>query len=296
MPPNETATPQQVTLAALRQSDPPEARMPVVRSGMGDLQGFELMQRVAKALAASTLVPQQFQGNLPNCLIALEMAQRLGASPLMICQNLFVVYGRPGWSAKFLVASFNQCGRFSAVRYEWEGERDKDSWGCRAYATEKATGEKIQGPLITIALAKKEKWYEKTGSKWQTIPELMLMYRSAAWMVNTHAPEISMGLNTAEELNDVFDASRAGDGTFQVNTEELQQQQQARNGTTAELLGTTTRATLAAQIAACESVEQVDLVMDSATELPEGELVELAAEAKKARERLQAAANPKGKK
>jgi hypothetical protein len=72
--------------------------MPVVKMGWNDLQGFELMQRAAKALAASTLVPQQFQGNLPNCLIALEMAQRIGASPLMVMQNLYIVHGRPGWS------------------------------------------------------------------------------------------------------------------------------------------------------------------------------------------------------
>ena len=180
------------------------------------------MQRQARALAASTLVPQQFQDNLPNCLIALEMAQRIGASPLMVAQNLYVVHGRPGWSAKFLIASFNQCGRFSAIRFRWQGVPEKDDWGCRAYATERENGKEIQGPLITIGLAKKEGWHQKNGSKWQTIPELMLQYRAAAWMVNTHAPEISMGLNTAEELNDVYDAAKATDGTFQVTTAELQ--------------------------------------------------------------------------
>ena len=198
------------TMAQLkRDTSAPESNMPAVKVGFDNLQGFSLMQRVANALSQSTLVPQQFQGNIPNCLIGLEMAQRIGASPLMIMQNLFVVHGRPGWSAKFLIASFNQCGRFSAVRYEWSGTRGKDDWGCRAYATEKATDEKIQGPLITIDLAKKEGWHDKNGSKWKTIPELMLMYRAAAWMINSHAPEISMGLNTAEELGDTFDVPAA---------------------------------------------------------------------------------------
>lgn len=220
--PNETAAPAQVaTLDQLRRPAPPEASLPAVRTGMMDLQGFELMQRVGKALAASTLVPQQYQGNLPNCLIALEMAQRIGASPLMVTQNLYVVHGRPGWSAKFLIATFNQCGRFAAIRYRWQGKSGSDDWGCRAYSVELATKEEIVGPLITIALAKKEKWYEKSGSKWQTIPELMLMYRSAAWMINTHAPEISMGLNTAEELSDVYDATRGANGEFEVTSDAL---------------------------------------------------------------------------
>lgn len=180
-----------------------------------DGAGFDLIQRMAKAFASSTLVPEQYRGNVPNCMIALDMAQRLGASVLMVAQNLYVVHGRPGWSSKFLIASFNQCGRFSAVRYEWTGTEGKDDWGCRAWAVELKTGEKIVGPLITIALAKKEKWYEKNGSKWQTIPELMLMYRSAGWLVNTHAPEISMGLNTTEELDDI-DMMPAPDGAFEM--------------------------------------------------------------------------------
>jgi hypothetical protein len=226
------------TMEALRRPAAPEAGLPIVRMGFHDLQGFELMQRAAKALAASTLVPEQYQGNLPNALIALEMAQRIGASPLMVMQNLYIVHGRPAWSSKFLIASFNQCGRFSAIRFEWSNERGKDEWGCRAWAIEKATDQKIEGPLITIALAKKEGWYDKKGSKWQTIPELMLMYRSAGWLVNTHAPEISMGLNTAEELGDVFDAGLDANGTYRVTTESLQAEAAAKDSPTSTLTAT----------------------------------------------------------
>jgi hypothetical protein len=195
--------------------------MQPVHMGFDTSAGFDLMQRGAKLLAASSLVPKEYIGNLPNCVIALNMANRIGADPLLVMQNLYVVHGRPGWSSKFLIASFNQCGRFSAIRFEWAGKQGEDGWGCKAWATEKTTGEKITGPLITIALAKKEGWIEKNGSKWKTIPELMLMYRAAGWLVNTHAPEISMGLNTVEELGDVFDASPDSGGSFAVTTEAL---------------------------------------------------------------------------
>lgn len=208
--------------------------MPAVRTGFETLQSWELMQRQCKALASSTLVPKEFQGNLPNCLIALEMAQRIGASPLMVMQNLYVVHGRPGWSAKFLIASFNQCGRFSAIRYEWRGERGTDAWSCRAWAVEKSTGERIEGPWISIELSKREGWYGKSGSKWQTIPELMLSYRAAAWLVNTHAPEISMGLNSAEEIVDVYDTAREPDGHFSVTVGDLRDEQPAATPDTGE--------------------------------------------------------------
>lgn len=185
-----------------------------VRAGFFDLEGFELLQRVAKAFASSTLVPQQFQGNMANCMIALNLAERLKADALMVMQNLYIVHGRPGWSAKFLIATFNHCGRFTAVKYEFFGEPNTDSWGCRASSVELSSGERIVGPDITIKMAKDEGWYNKTGSKWKTIPQLMLMYRSAGWMINTAAPEISMGLPTQEELHDIIDVRPDGTVTF----------------------------------------------------------------------------------
>ena len=203
------------TIAQLRQ--PQDRTLPVTAS-FYDAQGFELMQRVAKAFASSSLVPKEFVGNVSNCVIALNIAQRMGADPLMVIQNLFVVHGRPGWSAQFLIATFNQNGRFSSIRYEFFGTQGKDDWGCRAWAIEKETGLKIIGADITIALAKKEGWYGKAGSKWQSMPQQMLMYRSAAWLVRAYAPEIAMGLQTADEIRDTFDAERGEDGSYSVQS------------------------------------------------------------------------------
>lgn len=194
------------SLAELRTaSQPREANMPVVRAGFNDLAGFELAQRAAKALSQSTLVPKEYQNNLPNCVVALELAQRIGASPLMVMQNLDIVHGRPTWRAQFVISCINQCGRFTALQYEWSGKPDTDAWTCRAWAKDKATGERVQGPAISIAMAKKEGWFQKSGSKWQTIPELMLMYRAGAWFGRTNAPELTMGLNTTEEARDIID-------------------------------------------------------------------------------------------
>lgn len=192
------------------------AKAPNVNVGMTSLQGFELAQRVAKALASSSLVPKEYQGNLSNCLIGLEMAQRIGASPLMVLQNLIVIHGRPTWSSQFLIATFNGCGKYSSIRYEFSGEEGKDDYGCRAISTEIATGERLTGPLVTIALAKKEGWYGRNGSKWVSMPEMMLRYRAAAWFVRTTAPELAMGLQTQEEMLDVIEARQTGPDEFEV--------------------------------------------------------------------------------
>lgn len=171
--------------------------------GFGSSQGFEQLQRAAKLLASSTLVPKEYQGNLPNCVIALNMANRIGADPLLVMQNLYLVHGRPGWSSQFLIATFNQCGRFSAMRFEFTGEQGEADWGCRAWATEKSTGERIEGSWITMAMAKAEGWVDKSGSKWKTMPQQMLQYRAASFLVRAFAPELSMGLQTQDELQDV---------------------------------------------------------------------------------------------
>lgn len=212
------------TLSDLRQSGAmttaaKEAALPAIRADFFDLQGFELLQRVAKAFAASTLVPQQYQGNLPNCMIALNLARRLHADELMVMQNLYIVHGNPGWSSKFLIASVNTCGRFTAMRYEWRGEPGTDQYGCRAWAIERATGERLDGVWIDWKMVKAEGWNKKSGSKWLTMPDQMFVYRAAAFWQRAYAPEISMGLSTAEELADVVDVH--SDGSYTVTTESL---------------------------------------------------------------------------
>ena len=61
-----------------------------------------------------------------------------------------------------------------------------------------------------MQMAKDEGWYGKAGSKWKTMPELMLQYRSAAFFQRTYAPEISMGMQTVEEIRDVVDTTYEG--------------------------------------------------------------------------------------
>ena len=179
----------------------------IIHMGMDTVQGFEAIQRCARLLSASPLVPEIYRGTdgLPSCVIALNMATRLKADPLMVMQNLYIIKGKPGWSSKFLIATFNQCGRFSPIRYEFQGTEGKDDWGARATAVEKATGEKLIGPLVTVAIAKAEGWFTKSDSKWKTIPEQMMRYRSAAWFVNTVAPELAMGLPTSDEVEDFIE-------------------------------------------------------------------------------------------
>ena len=171
--------------------------------GFDDSTAFAHMQRVAKMFSASKLVPVAFQGeeNISNCVIALNMAKRMGADPLAVMQNLDVIYGRPSFRAQFIISCVNTCGRFSPLRFTVEGEGDKKT--CTAWAIEKSNGEKLEGPSVSIQMAKDEGWHGKNGSKWKTMPDLMLRYRAATFFGRLYAPEILMGMQTTEELADI---------------------------------------------------------------------------------------------
>lgn len=159
--------------------------------------------KMAGALAKSQLIPQQFQSRPEDCLIAIEMSQRIGASPFMVLQNLYIVHGKPAWSSQFLIACLNSCGRFSPLHYRMTGEKGKDNYGCIAWAKDLADGEVLESPEVTIGMAKKEGWYGKNGSKWQSMPELMLRYRTATLFARLYAPEITMGMRTDDEVIDI---------------------------------------------------------------------------------------------
>ena len=167
----------------------------------GSIQSFEDAQRIAGALAKSTLVPKDYQGNVANTMIALEMAQRVNASPMAVMQNLYIIHGRPSWSSQFTIAALNGCGRFSPLRFVVDG--DGDSKTCYAWAYDRSDGEKLDGPNVSIAMAKAEGWYQKNGSKWKTMPDLMLRYRAAKFFGNLYAPDIMMGMSTEDEVKDI---------------------------------------------------------------------------------------------
>ncbi len=185
--------------------------------GFGSQKGIELAIKAANVLSKSTLVPKEYQNNIANCIIALNMANRMNADPLMVMQNLYIVYGKPGWSSQFLISTFNTSGKFSALRYNWVGKGGTDDWGCQAWAIEKATNEKLEGATVTIGLAKKEGWYSKNGSKWPTMPQQMLMYRAASWFIRAYAPELAMGMHTTDEIVDTIDLS---EDQYEVQVEE----------------------------------------------------------------------------
>lgn len=165
----------------------------------GTSDNFIMAMQMAKALSASTLVPREYQGNESNCLIAIDMSQRFGASPFEIMRNLDIIQGRPSWKASALIGMINASNRYDM---ELQFDEKKDAKGkpfsCQCWTTKH--GRRVDGPVVDMDMAIAEKWVDKNGSKWKTMPQVMLRYRAASFFSRMNCPEISMGLYTSDEI------------------------------------------------------------------------------------------------
>lgn len=226
-----------------------------------DPNQFAVVQRMSNLFASSALVPDTYQvakvgkeQAVANCVIALDIATRIGVSPLMVMQNLVIIYGRPSWSSKFLISTVNTCGRFEPLKFrftekgkmgkfnyieyekkwvnnpngkgyykteaitkEFDGTKIMDI-ECVAYTTTKGGKDVLESSPISLRMAVDEGWYTKNGSKWRTMPKQMLMYRAASFWTSAYAPELSMGMRTVEETQDIVYVE-AEDVTGQVEAE-----------------------------------------------------------------------------
>ena len=161
---------------------------------------FNQLLRAADMVSKTSIIPQTYQGKPQDCFIAIEMANRMGVSPMIVMQNMFVVKGKPSWAGQACTMFIKSCGKFKDVKHIYFGEKGTENRGCYVEATRIEDGEKICGAEVTISMAKAEGW--TSNSKWRNMPELMLAYRASAFFARVHCPETMLGVQTYEEVED----------------------------------------------------------------------------------------------
>ena len=168
-------------------------------SVFSDPKSFEVALKMAETLAKSTVVPKEYQGTEGNCLIAIEMASRINTSPMMVMQNLYIVNGRPAWSSQWIIAMINSSHRYKTeLQFNFGEDKEDGGLSCYAYAEDYA-GHTVKGPKITMKMAEAEGWVNKNGSKWKTMPKVMIQYRAASFFGRMNCPDMIMGIYSQEE-------------------------------------------------------------------------------------------------
>jgi hypothetical protein len=167
--------------------------------GLMSTEVFDQVVRQAKAWSSSTMVPKEYQGatGMGNCIVAIELASRMQLSPFEVMQNLYIVHGRPTWKAEFVISRLVK--KYTEIEFEKD---DNDGGRCRVVAT-RNDGKRIEGTWVSMKMAKAEGWTSRTGTKWATMPEQMIMYRAATFFARVHAPEVLNGVADEHEPIDV---------------------------------------------------------------------------------------------
>ena len=151
--------------------------------------------RHATGYAQSAMVPAHFQNNVQDCFVVVQLALELGIAPLTALQNVFMIGGRPSYTAKFAVALANRAKVFAGpIRWKIEKGEKKEDLEVTAYAP------LYDGDTAEVTLsyrtAMAEGWTR--NKKYSTIPEQMLRWRSAKWLIDLHCPEILLGFDVVE--------------------------------------------------------------------------------------------------
>ena len=165
-----------------------------------DKDKFNQLLRAAQMLSQTSIIPQAYQNKPQDCFVAIEMANRMGVSPMVVMQNMYVVKGKPSWAGQACTMLINSCGKFRDVKHVYTREKGTPSRGCYVTAVRCSDGEVVNGTEVTMQMAQAEGW--TSNSKWRNMPEQMLAYRASAFFARVHCPEAMMGVQTSEEIYD----------------------------------------------------------------------------------------------
>jgi hypothetical protein len=171
------------------------------------MKTFDEMMRQAEILSKASILPMLFRGEASNCYVACVRAEEFSVSPIAMMDAIVMLGsdGVPMIKTQFLIAQFNQKSDYQPILFKMEGEGKKRK--CTAFAINKTTGKKETGTTVSLQMAKSEEW--TNNSKWSTMPDQMLKYRAATFLISTLAPEIKNGMRTDTENDDITENEKS---------------------------------------------------------------------------------------
>ena len=156
---------------------------------------------MAVQLSKSDIIPDNYKNKPQNVVIAIGLANQMQLDPFTVMQNLAIIKGKTSWSGSFCKTLIERTGKYKNLELNYVGEKGKDSYGCYLSAVRVSDGKVINGPTVTMAMAKAEKW--TSNSKWLTLTDLMLAYRCQSFFCRLYVPEAMNGIYTSEEVEEV---------------------------------------------------------------------------------------------
>ena len=161
------------------------------------IENYRDYYKLAQTICTAAIIPQAYQNKPADIAIAIDMADRMGVSPMMVMQSMYVVKGKPSWSGQACMTFIR--ARYKNVKIHYVGDKNTDDRGCYVTAVDN-DGDTLEGTTVTIKMARAEGWL--TNPKWKNMPEQMLAYRAAAFFARVHCPDLLMGVQAEGEPED----------------------------------------------------------------------------------------------
>lgn len=189
--------------AATTPAPPQEAQQPILASPIAydpdnaaslllDRGAFAQIQRVGSMLAASEMVPSHLRQKPADCALVVAQAFRWGLDPLAVAQSTFVVKGKYGYEGKLIAALVNTSGRTDGpLAYAYSGDGAKRRVVVSARLRGETEARTIEGTV--------DEW-ATDNEKWRKSPDSMLRYRGAREWARAHMPEVILGIQADDEV------------------------------------------------------------------------------------------------
>ena len=167
---------------------------------------------LAEKIASSVLIAGSYRHKPADVYMGLEMSEKLGVNLGEFLNNVYISGGKPCMTTALMISLVNRSGKFKEpIQFISKGEGD--SLEVTAFAHLQSGNRVTAG--ITMKQAHQEGWTR--NKMYQSLPELMLRYKSAAFLIRTFAPEVTLsGIHSVEEMQDV-EAKSLPDSNNKIN-------------------------------------------------------------------------------
>lgn len=167
---------------------------------------FEQLQRVAKLMSSSGLVPDHLKGKVADCSLVAAQAFRWRMDPFAVAQHTFVLQGKLGYEGKLIAAVVNSHRRIEKrLDYTYSG----DGQARRVVVTAQIKGEKQERQIEGTVQG-----WATNNEQWKKSADQMLAYRGAREWARRHMPEAMIGIQAEEEVRETVSLERGADGTY----------------------------------------------------------------------------------
>lgn len=215
---------------------------------------FEQLQRVAKLMATSSLVPEHLRSvpkrgdnpgidRQPDCFLVAAQSFRWRMDPFAVAQHTYVVSGKLGYEGKLIAALINASGKTVANLLPiYSGAEGKPDRKVRIVA-------RLKGEAEDRAIEGTVGDWQTSNERWKKSPDQQLFYRGAREWARRHMPEVLLGISAEEELGETVTLTRSTDGSYgaprpalEALTDRLESETKPAGGETAGPSAETTEA------------------------------------------------------